>query len=156
MAKSPAKDSKLVGNSSDKPKRKNLKCGAKDGVPFSKTNQPSPESKREGIRRKMTLREILGVVPDKRLKGKLSNIQKEAASKLNIDLGFLDVETTLHYAMLKKAAEQGDVQAYKALIERVQGRPRLEDGPPPPVTPDEEVSRRKSQIDFGDGITFEV
>ena len=156
MAKSPAKKKKAT-ETPPKPKGgKGAMKGNLYGQGFTKDRQPTPEAIKAGIRRKMTLREILGVVPDKRLKGKLSNIQKEAASKLNIDLGFLDVETTLHYAMLKKAAEQGDVQAYKALIERVQGRPRLEDGPPPPVTPDEEVSRRKSQIDFGDGITFEV
>ena len=62
----------------------------------------------------------------------------------------------MDYRMQLEAAHNGNVQAYKAVTERTDGRPRIEDGPPPPVTPDEEVVRQKSQIDFGDGMIFEV
>lgn len=155
MAKSPA----IKENVKESPKRNGGKGklkGAKDGVPFTKENQPSSELKKAGWARRLGLKEMMSVVPNPKADKKVGAMMNKVAKYFEIPLTEVTVRMMMDYRMQLEAAHNGNVQAYKAVTERTDGRPRIEDGPPPPVTPDEEVSRRKSQIDFGDGITFEV
>ena len=69
----------------------------------------------------------------------------------------VDLQTIMFFRQIEKAVLAGDTKAFRAMAEYSIGKPRNEGwDAPPPITPDEEVVRRKSTIDFGDGITFEI
>ena len=142
---------------SDKPK-KSFKgtMGPNTGKKFSKDYQPTPDAKSKGAFRRYSLRDILRTVPDNSFDGSTKDYATLVSKFLKIPRESVDLETIMFFRQVEKAILGADTKAFRAMAEYSIGRPRIEDGPPPPVTPDEEVSRRKSQIDFGDGITFEV
>lgn len=157
MAKKAPNKKSNVGNSSDRPQRKNLKCGAKDGVPFTKDRQPDPELKKAGWARKNGLKEMMSIVPNPKSSKKLQAQMNQVAKFFNIPITEVTIRLMMDYRMQLEAAHNGNVHAYKVVTERIEGKPRMQGwDAPPPVTPDEEVIRRKSTIDFGDGITFEI
>ena len=69
-------------------RQKSVLHGAKDGVPFSKTNQPSPEAKREGWKefrkKRMLTQELIKMMigddglPNQTFKGYLKSLVKNA------------------------------------------------------------------------------
>jgi hypothetical protein len=73
---------------SSKKRQKSVLNGAKDGVPFSATNQPSPESKREGWKefrkKRMLTQELIKMMigddglPNQTFKGYLQSLVKNA------------------------------------------------------------------------------
>jgi hypothetical protein len=156
MAKSPATKENARKTPDRKGKEKNLLIGNEKGQGFTKDKQPTPEAKSAGWTRRMGLKEMMSVVPNPKADRKVSAMMNKVAKYFEIPLTEVTVRMMMDYRMQLEAAHNGNVQAYRVVTERVEGRPRIEDGPPPPVTLDEEVIRQKSQIDFGDGITFEV
>jgi hypothetical protein len=130
--------------------------GPNTGKKFSKDYQPTPQAKSMGAIRRYSLRDMLRVVPDNSFDGSTKDYATLVSKFLKIPRESVDLETIMFFRQIEKAILAGDTKAFRAMAEYSIGKPRQEDGPPPPVTPDEEVIRRKSQIDFGDGITFEV
>ena len=98
---------------------KNIK--PEDGKPFSKDYQPSPEAKKEGMRRKRNLKELADAI----LSGKGLKDAKLIAKAVGIDLS--DKEFTLEVIMTLKQVEKalidGDTRAYSAAMDRLKGKP---------------------------------
>ena len=93
----------------------------KDSVPFSKENQPSPELKSQGHKRKRALKDLA----DALIMGERLDKCKAIAQKVGIDLK--DSEYTLDIAMtlkqIEKAFDEGDTKAYLAAMDRLLGKP---------------------------------
>lgn len=140
----------------EKSTKKKPVMGPDTGKKFSKDYQPTPEAKSKGAMRRYSLRDILRTVPENSFDGSTKDYATLVSKFLKIPRESVDLETIMFFRQVEKAILGADTKAFRAMAEYSIGRPRLEDGPPPPVTPDEEVVRRKSQIDFGDGITFEI
>ena len=89
-------------------------------TPFSKDNQPTPEAKREGHKRKRALKDLA----DALISGERLDKCKVIADKVGIDLN--DNEFTLDIAMtlkqIEKAFDEGDTRAYQAAMDRLMGK----------------------------------
>ena len=90
-------------------------------TPFSKENQPSPELKSQGHKRKRALKDLA----DALIMGERLDKCKAIAQKVGIDLK--DSEYTLDIAMtlkqIEKAFDEGDTKAYLAAMDRLLGKP---------------------------------
>jgi len=127
-----------------------------EGPTFTSEYQPSPEAKKAGHRRKWLLKQLLDLQPKKGTNRHWDKIINEACEHFGIQDTELTNQMLMEYRMLVEASRKGNVAAFRAITERVYGRPRQEDAPPPVATPDEEQVRQKSQINLGDGIQFEL
>lgn len=155
------KKSDEKSNPDQTPKKKRTGRGAMNGnetgVSFTKENQPSSEAKKAGWARKNGLKEMMSIVPNPKADRKLSAMMNKVAKFFEIPVTEVTIRLMMDYRMQLEAAHNGNVHAYKVVTERIEGKPRMQGwDAPPPITPDEEVIRRKSTIDFGDGITFEI
>lgn len=102
---------------------------------FSSTNQPSREKKRKGqlIRSRGTdlVRALLAVKPDDPA---YIGLRKEAADFFRVREKEITNEIMMHYKVLKRVLDNGDVVAYNALMDRGYGKPLIrvnEDWQPP-------------------------
>lgn len=99
------------------------------GVKFSKENQPSPEAKSQGKQVAKTLREFL-MMPLK--KGKLTKEFDKFLNECVTNYGIPKEQVNVRLFMemrIASMAVKGDVQAYKALLDRAIGKPREEQAP---------------------------
>jgi len=92
------------------------------GVEFTTDNQPSPQAKSEGKRKKRQLKELAEAL----ITGEAKNKAKEIAESLGIDLS--EAEYNLQIIMTLKqiqiAIEQGDSRAYSVALDRILGKPK--------------------------------
>ena len=95
--------------------------GDHNGNKFSKDNQPSPQAKSEGHKRKKALKDLA----DALIGGERLKKCKVIADKVGIDLH--DSEYTLDISMtlkqIEKAFDEGDTRAYQAAMDRFLGKP---------------------------------
>ena len=129
--KKPTKAKPLTTKPNDENTRKVGK-GAMNGAtgrPFSKENQPSPEAKSQGKQVAKTLREFL-MMPLK--KGKLTKEFDKFLNECVTNYGIPKEQVNVRLFMemrIASMAVKGDVQAYKALLDRAIGKPREEQAP---------------------------
>lgn len=132
------------------PKYKNLKAGNKEHS-FTSTNQPPPENKSKGKFVAKTLREMLSMP----IIGKLPDDQETFLLKVQQAYGIerhqIDIRLFMEFRIAMKALEDGDVTAYKALLERAFGR-----SPEAKPIEDETGVVKKTTFDLGGGNTFEI
>ena len=90
-------------------------------TPFSKENQPTPEAKIEGKRKKRLLKDLATAL----ISGERLDKCKSIADKIGLDL--TDSEYTLDIAMTLKQIEisldNGDTRAFSAAMDRLIGKP---------------------------------
>jgi hypothetical protein len=88
---------------------------------FSSDNQPTPEAKSEGKRKKRLLKDLANAL----VSGERLNKCKAIAEKVGLDL--IDDEFTLEIAMTLKqieiALDNGDTRAFSAAMDRLVGKP---------------------------------
>ncbi len=100
-----------------------FKKGNKDGekTQFGKDNQPSPEAKSDGWRRRRTLQELADALLN------TSGINKAKQTAIECGMDLQDDEFTLEVVMtlrqIEKAIKKGDTQAYSAAMDRMKGKP---------------------------------
>jgi hypothetical protein len=141
-------------NPENTPKRtgKGAMNGNETGIPYSKDNQPSPEAKKEGIRRAKSTRDLLN-----RIVGEIPGTSKDyvqlTAAFFNIEADEVTVRMIMDFRQAEKAIK-GNTQAYKVVTDRAFGRPapeKVED-----IEAKDEKVGSKSRIDLGGGIFFDV
>ena len=100
---------------------KGRKDMGKEGNTFSSDNQPTPEAKSEGKRKKRLLKDLANAL----VSGERLNKCKAIAEKVGLDL--IDDEFTLEIAMTLKqieiALDNGDTRAFSAAMDRLIGKP---------------------------------
>lgn len=99
-------------------KTKGLKKGNKP-TQFSKENQPTPEQKAAGHKRKVLLKQIAKQI----VTGGFRKALVPVAEYLGVDPDQIDLETALHLKQMEKALKKGDTFAYNALMDRLKGKP---------------------------------
>lgn len=96
--------------------------GTDEGNSFSKDNQPSSESKRQGKKRKRLLKDLAQAL----VTGDRLEKCKAIAEKVGLDL--TDDEYTLELGMtlkqIERAYDEGDTRAYQAAMDRMLGKPK--------------------------------
>lgn len=114
----------------NKPQKKGGKGklrGAKDGVPFSKENQPSPESKKAGWAKKKSGQELAKAILELKFYGKTkSQIGKQAAEYFGVPEEEITIEQIMIFRQAEKAIQEGDTQAFKVVLDRAHGAPKQE------------------------------
>ena len=99
------------------------------GRKFSKDYQPSGEAKSAGKRRAKTLREFLSMPLRKgKMAEEYEEFLKECISVYGVSKEDIDIRLFMEMRMTSMALK-GDVQAYKALLDRAIGKPREEQAP---------------------------
>lgn len=141
----------------EKATKKKPVMGPNTGKKFTKDYQPTPEAKSKAALKRYSLKELLRVVPEGSFEGSTKDYAAIVSKFMKIPRESVDLQTIMFFRQIEKAVLAGDTKAFRAMAEYSIGKPRNEGwDAPPPITPDEEVVRRKSTIDFGDGITFEI
>ncbi|MBQ0732973.1 hypothetical protein [Aquimarina celericrescens] len=100
----------------------NLKKGQR--TRFSKKNQPSKRSKSEGRKRKYLLKKIAEQLVE-------VNALKEVQDfllYLDFKIDRITLETAMDLKQIEKALKNGDTIAYKAIMNRLRGKPHQEIG----------------------------
>lgn len=133
------------------PKYKNLNITGSPTTKFSSENQPPIENKLKGKFVAKTLREMLSMP----IIGKLPDDQETFLLKVQQAYGIerdqIDIRLFMEFRIAMKALEDGDVTAYKALLERAFGR-----SPEAKPIEDETGVPKKTTFDLGGGNTFEI
>jgi hypothetical protein len=119
---------------------------------FTSEYQPTPEAKSLGIRKKRALKEILEISTSRQFKGSSERYREMAAEYLEIEPEEVDVKMIMYFRQIQKAIQKGDTEAFKAVMDRVYGRPKAEESETQITT--EEGTR--SVFDLGNGLVFEV
>lgn len=126
--------------------------GIQTGPGFTSENQPSPEAKKEGMRRAKSTRDLLN-----RIVGEIPGTSKDyvhlTAAFFNIEADEVTVRMIMDFRQAEKAIK-GNTQAYKVVTDRAFGRPapeKVED-----IEAKDEKVGSKSRIDLGGGIFFDV
>lgn len=92
------------------------------GTQFTSENQPSPEAKSNGKRKKRILRDLANAV----VTGERLERAREIAEALGLDLEddefTFDIVLTMRQA--EKALAKGDTSAYNAVMDRLIGKPK--------------------------------
>ena len=91
-------------------------------TPFSKDNQPTPEQKSNGWKKKRMMEKLALSL----IKGDALVKLKEEALEIGIEFEVVDFETALWLKQAHKAFKSGDTQAYNAAIDRLRGKPLQE------------------------------
>lgn len=101
--------------------KEHLKKGNK-ATQFTSENQPSPEAKSLGRRKKRTLKELAEIV----VEGKGLEKAKQIAKRLGIPLedDEFTAELIMTLRLIEKAINLGDVSAYSAVMDRMKGKPK--------------------------------
>jgi len=91
------------------------------GTPFNKDNQPTPEAKSNGHKKKRALKELANAL--------ISGVGLEKAITTASSVGLeisedIDVKTVLTLKQIEKAMNEGDTRAYEAAMNRMLGRPK--------------------------------
>lgn len=135
MAKKKQDISKGVKNPDNSPKERpksgrGAMNGVQTGVSFTKDNQPSGAAKAAGKFRAKTLRQLLeSPLAKGRLPNDMQQILQEMYAAYGISKEQIDVRLFMDMKMISQAIKTGDVAAYKAVLDRVYGRPREEQAP---------------------------
>ena len=97
------------------------KDAAKAGTNFSTENQPSPEAKSEGWKRRRTLTELAEALLNNQ------GIKKAKVTAIECGIDLKDDEFTLEVVMtlrqIELAIKKGNTQAYNAAMDRMKGKP---------------------------------
>lgn len=99
--------------------------GAKDGKPFTKETQPSPQAKSAGWQKKRTLKQLLAMElrgTDKSAQLVRSFVSKYLGIKENEVGNEITLEIAMHLRQIEKAITKGDTRAYEAVNERAYGK----------------------------------
>ena len=88
-------------------------------TPFSKDNQPTPEQKSNGWKKKRMMENLATAL----IKGDALEKLKTEALEIGIDIDKVDFETALWLKQAHKAFKDNDTQAYNAAIDRLRGKP---------------------------------
>lgn len=86
---------------------------------FTSKNQPDPELKSKGWKKKMLLKDIAEQI----VKGGAVDDLKPIADYLGVSQENIDVETLMHLSQISKAIQKKDTQAYNAVLDRLKGKP---------------------------------
>ena len=87
---------------------------------FGKDNQPSPEAKSAGKKRKRILKEIA----EQLITGKSKKALESLADYLGIEVDEIDLKLAMHIKMIEKVLKEGDVRAYNSIMDRLEGKPK--------------------------------
>ena len=90
-----------------------------DKTKFSKENQPTPEAKSKGRKRKYLIKKIASEI----VKGKAVDDLKPIAEYLGISADKIDIETLMHLKQIEKAIKDNDTKAYNSVMDRINGKP---------------------------------
>lgn len=90
-----------------------------EGVKFSKENQPSPEAKSAGHRKKKLLKEIAELT----VTGTMAELAVKVAERFGLDPEDIDFATLADLRQLEKSLTKGDTRAYNAVMDRLRGKP---------------------------------
>lgn len=85
------------------------------GKKFSSENQPSPEKKREGQKRKRLLTELGNTL----ITGDALEKAKETAQELGLDLDEIDIKLHATLVQLKLAIRSGDQRSYESAMKYI-------------------------------------
>lgn len=119
---------KLDGAPPDrKPGRNGVVVGS--GVPFSKTNQPSSEAKKEGWRKRNALKDLLSISPTGFFDGSTKDYRTICAKYFGIDKKEVTNRMIMDFRQIEKAILKADTQAYIAVNDRAFGKPKGEEPP---------------------------
>jgi len=146
-------DNSLNSSTNDEktPKKGHGAMNGKTGRPFSKENQPSGEAKSRGKQAAKTLRELLSMPVKKgRMAKSYDDFLRECVNVYGIPKELINYRLFMDMRMVSVALK-GDVQAYKAVLDRVIGRPREEQAPIVDIPQDDgekTVFRLPGDIDF--------
>lgn len=115
--------------------KKPLKKGlGKDGrippekvKPFSAENQPSPNAKSEGWRKRRRAQELVQAVLDLNFKGMQgSELKKKAAEYFCIPVDEITVEMMIIFRQAELAIQKADTKAADFIMDRAFGKPKQE------------------------------
>ncbi len=89
------------------------------GVKFTKENQPSPEAKKEGWKKKKLLADISEMIAS----GDFAALRDKIAKLFGVVPSEVDFETLADLRQLEKAISKADTRAYNAYKDRLRGKP---------------------------------
>lgn len=144
-------------NTRNSPRTANLLKGNELGQGFTSENQPPPESKSAGIKRKYALKTLLEMTVAKPIGKKQREYFQEVANYFDCGTDEVNTKMLMEFAMMQKAIINRDPKAYQVVMDRAYGKARqIPDEPPPPPPTDTADDVQKSVIDLGDGMKFEL
>jgi hypothetical protein len=85
---------------------------------FSSTNQPTNRAKREGKKKAKLIKEIASQI----VKGGVKKALIPLAEYLGLDPDEINLETVMHLKQMEKAINDGDTNAYNAVMNRIAGK----------------------------------
>lgn len=93
-----------------------------DGIPFSKENQPSSESKKAGWARRAALKDLLKIVTTKKFDGDDNDYKKQTAKYFGIPENEVTILMVMEFRQIHKAITGADTSAFNAVMDRAYGR----------------------------------
>lgn len=85
---------------------------------FSKTSQPSGEAKSNGKKKAKLIKEIATQI----VQGGVKDALKPLAIYLGLEIDEINLETVMHLKQMEKAINDGDTNAYNAVMNRIAGK----------------------------------
>jgi hypothetical protein len=99
--------------------------GAKDGVPFTSTNQPSGEIKSAGQQKRKFSRQMLKEMLDMQYKAK-APIKKELVAAFGPEIEGMTIGQIMGLRQMQKAVNACDSNAFTAVLNQALGQPKQE------------------------------
>jgi len=99
------------------PRGEHLK-GKERATQFSKDSQPTGKAKSEGKKKAKLIKDIAKQI----VKGGVKDALKPLAEYLGLEVDEINLETVMHLKQMEKAINDGDTNAYNAVMNRIAGK----------------------------------